>query len=61
MTIAENLTRQKVVIKAGASNSQSIWVAGDFSLEEGERLELSTRAELVITGDAADSVHIMEV
>ncbi|MCL9782087.1 hypothetical protein M9194_11680 [Vibrio sp. S4M6] len=61
LTVAENLARQKVVIKASASNSQSIWVAGDFPLEAGERLELSTRTELVITGDAADSVHIIEV
>jgi len=61
LTITDNLASQKVVIKTGIYYPQSIWGAGDLPLGSGKRLDLLIRTELVMTVDAADSVHILEV
>ncbi len=35
-------------------------IAGVYPLEAGERIELETRAAVELTGDAADTAHVLE-
>ena len=61
LTIAENSNRKKVIIKAASGNTQSILIANSYPLEANESIELETRAEIQLTGDAADTAYILEV
>ncbi len=60
LSIAANTNRRKLVIKADSANSQAILIAGVYPLEAGERIELETRAAVELTGDAADTAHVLE-
>ncbi len=60
LSIAANTNRRKLVIKADSANTQAILIAGVYPLEAGERIELETRAAVELTGDAADTAHVLE-
>lgn len=59
--LAANSRRRKVHIKAASENTHPILIAGIYPLVAGEKIELSTQAEIEFTGDVADSVQILEV
>lgn len=60
LTLAANDSRRTVHIKAAKTNVNPILIAGVYPLEAGECIELDTRAEIALTGDAADSAVILE-
>ncbi len=60
LTIASNDNRRKLRIKASAANTQEIVIAGAYPLSAGESIELETTASIELTGDAADTAHVLE-
>lgn len=59
--LAANSGRRKVHIKAAAGNANLILISGVYPLVAGEKIELATQAEIEFTGDATDSVQILEI
>ncbi|ELG9630534.1 hypothetical protein ROM75_004138 [Vibrio vulnificus] len=60
-TIPANAGRKKITIKALSGNTAAVTVAGAYPLEAGEKLELETTAEIQLTGDAANSIAVLEI
>ncbi|EPX4144650.1 hypothetical protein ACW0FS_004330 [Vibrio vulnificus] len=60
-TIPANAGRKKITIKALSGNAAAVTVAGAYPLEAGEKLELETTAEIQLTGDAANSIAVLEI
>ncbi|KOR96034.1 hypothetical protein LO82_20265 [Vibrio vulnificus] len=59
--IPANAGRKKITIKALSGNTAAVTVAGAYPLEAGEKLELETTAEIQLTGDAANSIAVLEI
>lgn len=59
--LAANSGRRKVHIKAATGNANLILISGVYPLVAGEKIELATQAEIEFTGDATDSVQILEI
>ena len=57
--IASNSDRQKLIIKAPATNTAAVMI-GAYGLDAGEKLEIESTAAIAITGSAGDTLHIME-
>ncbi|HDY7522308.1 TPA: hypothetical protein RQJ54_000168 [Vibrio vulnificus] len=60
-TIPASAGRKKITIKALSGNTAAVTVAGAYPLEAGEKLELETTAEIQLTGDAANSIAVLEI
>jgi hypothetical protein len=59
-TFAANPNRQALIIKASASNLNSVLV-GSFALEPSEKIELSTTAQITVSGNTPDKIQFIEV
>lgn len=60
-TVAENESRHRVQIKAHPDNTDVLTVAGAWPLLAGESIELTTTAQIELTGTATDTACILEM
>ena len=59
-SIEENLTRQKITIRAASDNGEQVLINGSYPLLVGELIEIESTAAIELTGLDTDRVFILE-